>query len=251
MCPRRKVPIIYFPKPLCVGTINVDKSSLTYRRNVGQRLDVPILIWVLRSNVGGVTIVDTGAHATAFTPGAARSQRETEKVIVALSAAGVDPNAVRTVILTHLHYDHAGNCELFPNARLFVQRRELEYARRPLPVHRLVYQSPALALPSERWTVVEGDTEISPGLSVLLTPGHTPGLQAVLLETAKGHVVLASDTVPLGENWRGEPPDMPYVPTGAFIDLCAYDRTMRRLASTGARVVPGHDPAVLSEAWPQ
>lgn len=241
---------MYSIQPVCVGKINVDKSSLTYMRNFGQRMDVPILVWVLRSDLG-VTIVDTGADASAFWPGSPRSQKDTEKVPEALASVGVRPDAVGTVVVTHLHYDHAGNCALFPNARLVVQRRELEYARRPLAVHRRVYQSPALALPEERWTVVEGDIEMGPGLSVLLTPGHTPGLQAVLVETAKGRVVLASDTVPLGDNWRGEPPDTPYIPTAGFVDLYAYDRTMARLADTRARVLPGHDPAVLDEAWPQ
>lgn len=242
----------YTVQPICVGTINVDKSSLTYMRGFGQRLDVPILIWVLRSTAG-VYVVDTGANRSVFRPedAARRRQSESQRPEVALAAAGVDPRNVQTVILTHLHYDHAGNCDLFPNAELVVQRRELEYAREPLPVHRRVYDSPARAFPDDRWTVVDGDLEVGPGLSVLLTPGHTPGLQAVVVETGSGPVVLAADTIPLLENWDGEPPETAHVPISAFVDLRDYYRSLARLEQTNARVIPGHDPAILVEEWPQ
>lgn len=242
----------YSVQPICVGTINADKSTLTYMRGFGQRLDVPILIWVLRS-ASGVVVVDTGAHPSAFRPedAARRRQSESQRLDPALAAAGIDPAEIRTVILTHLHYDHAGNCDRFPNADLIVQRRELEYAHDPLPAHRRVYDSPALALPIDRWTVVDGDHEVASGVSVVLTPGHSPGLQAVVVETVSGRLVLACDTVPLAENWAGAPPDLVRIPTGSFVDLRAVYGSLDRLAEIGARVVPGHDADVLREDWPR
>ena len=237
--------------PLQVGTIRAQKSTLTYMRGFGQRLDVPILLWVLR-DAGHTYLVDTGAHSSVLSrdPSGPRWQLPHQDVDVALGGAGVDPKSVELVVLSHLHYDHAGNCDLFPNAELVVQERELAYARDPLPVHRRVYDSPALRIADSRWRVIDGDTEIRPGITLLLTPGHTCGLQTVCVDTADGLAVIASDTVPLFENWN-RPDGEEALPSGSFIDLPEYYRTLDRLAATGGRILPSHDPALLDEAWPQ
>lgn len=238
--------------PLQVGTIRVEKSTLTYMRGFGQQLDVPILMWVVRDG-NHTYVVDTGAHKSMLgtDDSARRWQASHEVPDVALASVGVDANTVEMVIVTHLHYDHAGNCDLFPNAELVVQRRELEYARSPLPPHRRVYESPALALPDDRWRLVDGSTEIQSGIRLLLTPGHTPGLQAVVIDTVGGRFIIASDTIPLYENWGITNQREERIPTGSFIDLREYYLTLDRLAAVGGQVLPGHDPAVLCEQWPR
>jgi len=244
--------LTYSILPLQVGTIRVQKSTLTFMRGFGEQLNVPILMWIVR-DADHTYVVDTGAHKSVLgiDESARRWQAAHEAPQLALASAGVDANAVEMVIVTHLHYDHAGNCDLFPNAELVVQRRELEYARNPLPPHRRVYDSPALALPDDRWHLVDGSVEIRPGIRLLLTPGHTPGLQAVVVETAGGRTIIASDTIPLYENWGTTNDREQWIPSGSFIDLQEYYLTLDRIAAVGGQVLPGHDPAVLGEQWPR
>jgi glyoxylase-like metal-dependent hydrolase (beta-lactamase superfamily II) len=100
-------------------------------------------------------------------------------------AAGVRPEEIDVLILTHLHGDHASSLHLFPRARVLVQRDELRYAVAPLAPHRWAYESyPPLGLAADRFEVLDGDAEIAEGVSVHLTPGHPPGLQGVAVRTA-------------------------------------------------------------------
>lgn len=238
-------------EPLDVGTLTVRKSSLTHLRGFDQQVPAPIVMWVIRRE-DDIVVVDTGAHDSAFSAGMSyRSQTPAQRPGAALSAAGIDPERVRTVVVSHLHYDHAGNCAMFPNADLVVQRREFEYAHAPLPPHRRVYTSPALELAKDRWSIVDGDVELRAGLRLMLTPGHTPGLQTVVVDTANGPCALASDTVPMFENWAGDATTGERIPTSSFVDLHAYYATLTRLEGTGARVLPSHDPALFAESWPK
>ncbi|HDZ23929.1 MAG TPA: MBL fold metallo-hydrolase, partial [Desulfobacteraceae bacterium] len=87
---------------------------------------------------------------------------------------------------THLHFDHCGNTPKCENAEVIVQAAELEFARRP---HPLFYGSyPTSILPRIRFREVSGDVEVASGIRVVQVPGHTPGAQAVSIETRKGQV---------------------------------------------------------------
>jgi glyoxylase-like metal-dependent hydrolase (beta-lactamase superfamily II) len=241
----------YTIQPLEVGRLTVDRSTLTYMRGFGLPAVVPIIIWVVR-NGSKTYIVDTGAGEPAFTSkhhGPMQQLKEQEPSR-ALRDAGINPDQVTAVIISHLHFDHASNNKLFPRADFLVQRRELQYAANPLPIHARGYEHPKAgfdqpAFDGTRWTLVDGDQVIAPGLTVLLTPGHTPGLQAVLVETASGAVVLASDNVPLYDNWAGDPPLVPHIPSGVHVDLREYFASFAKLERLGGEVVPSHDPRVL------
>jgi N-acyl homoserine lactone hydrolase len=103
---------------------------------------------------------------------------------------------VPIVVNTHLHWDHCSNNDLFPTARVMVQRRELDYAPRPVRWHSLTYEAGLSVEPA--WTrvrhqlhPVDGDVEIAPGVSVVALPGHTPGSQGVLVEGADRRYLIA------------------------------------------------------------
>lgn len=167
-----------------------------------------------------------------------------------LRALGIDPAAVEDVIVTHMHYDHAGNLDLFPKARFHIQDRELRYVtgrhmREPQlrasfaladveGMVRRVYQGRVL--------FHEGDVELAPGLSLHFIGGHTMGLQSVRVLTRRGHVVLASDAAHLYQHLE-ERRAFPIVYNVA--DMLAGHDTLRRLASSERHIVPGHDPLVL------
>lgn len=107
-----------------------------------------------------------------------------------LREIGVMPEDIEIVILIHLHWDHASNNGLFKNATFLVQKKELEYASSPLPVHLKGYEAPQSGMRPHylgvKYTVTSGDYEVVPGVSTILTPGHSPGSQCVAVETEKG-----------------------------------------------------------------
>jgi glyoxylase-like metal-dependent hydrolase (beta-lactamase superfamily II) len=192
-------------------------------------------------------VVDTGfgpAEATARGRELIRSPGE------GLRAIGIDPATVADVIVTHMHYDHAGNLDLFPNATFHIQDREMRYCTGRCMAHghlsgsfapadveamiRRVYQG--------RVVFHDGDAELAPGVSVHFIGGHTMGLQAVRVLTARGHVVLASDAAHLYLHLT-ERRAFPVVYNVADM-LAGHDR-LRRLASSERHIVPGHDPLVM------
>jgi glyoxylase-like metal-dependent hydrolase (beta-lactamase superfamily II) len=167
-----------------------------------------------------------------------------------LAAIGIDAAAVEDVIVTHMHYDHAGNRGLFPKARYHLQDREMAYC-----TGRCMCHAP-LSHPFDAEDVAtmvrrvfdgrvqfhDGDASITPGLSLHLVGGHTNGLQAVRVRTAQGWLVLASDASHLYANMEQSRPFPVVYNVG---DMLEGYRRLYSLADDPALVVPGHDPEVL------
>jgi glyoxylase-like metal-dependent hydrolase (beta-lactamase superfamily II) len=211
--------------------------------------DMPLdyFVWVVRG--GGRTIlVDTG-----FSPevAAARGRQITNPVTEGLAAVGLAPADVRDVIITHLHYDHAGNVDLFDNARFHLQDAEMEYATgRAMCHHQINFAFEAGDIARMVHCVFEGRVrfhdgvdEIAPGITVHRTGGHTKGLQVVRVPTARGWVVLASDASHFYAHME-QRRAFPILYNLAEL-LAGYD-TLRTLASSPRHIVPGHDPLVLA-----
>ena len=158
-------------------------------------------VWAIVGSSGTI-ILDTGFDAAM---GRKRQRELTKPVGEGLEAIGVDPAAVETVIVSHMHYDHVGNYELFPRARYHLQDREMAYATGRCMCHA------ALRLPFEADDVVamvrkvfsgrvvfhDGEDEIVPGVTVHHIGGHSKGLQSVRVKTRRGYVVLAADAAHL------------------------------------------------------
>lgn len=237
--------------PLNVGTIpGFDMSLCTLRLNQGVKIDIPCLAWLVTDGDTSV-LVDTGPCSPEWSsryhrPLTKTPEQETSR---ALALVGIDAAQIERVILTHLHWDHCFNLECFPRAAFYVQKRELAYAVAPLAADRAAYEVgiPGVVAPwqgvADRIEVLEGEQEILPGISVLPLPGHTPGAQGVVVKTADGPWIIAGDAVPLYENWGdGQRP----IPNGIYQDLFAYEATLARLVPFGQRLLPGHDPRVLT-----
>ena len=112
-------------RPLHVGTVGRDKAIFTYLRNMGVRIEVPVLAWYVEGN-GRRILVDTGGHDPNEVQMHAPYRREpAQDPVTALAAIGIAPAEIDTIILTHLHWDHAGGIKLFPNAKIFVRRDAL------------------------------------------------------------------------------------------------------------------------------
>ncbi|MGE0714868.1 MAG: N-acyl homoserine lactonase family protein [Alphaproteobacteria bacterium] len=167
-----------------------------------------------------------------------------------LARIGVVAGEVEDVIITHMHWDHVGNVDLFPKARIHVQDKEMQYATGRYMTHpamRHAYElahvlSMVTAVYGDRVVFHDGDVELAPGLSVHFIGGHTMGLQSVRVWTRRGWVVLASDASHLYPNMElGRP--FPIVFNVG--DMLEGHKKLRRLASSDKHVIPGHDPLVM------
>lgn len=186
----------------------------------------------------------------------------------ALAAEGLAPGDIDHVVLTHLHFDHADNLTLFPDACIVVQRDELFHAIDSVPSQRIYYWRESVTeILARRRSVgarlVDGDTDLLPGFRLIKTPGHTPGMQIPIVTTAKGTVALVSD---LGDHYRywfpadaraTEKP-MRFL-SGDFLtgnirsesERC-WQASMRRCFDEADIVVPAHDfriPMRIPEQW--
>ncbi len=169
-----------------------------------------------------------------------------------LSEVGIKASAVSDVILTHLHYDHAGNYHKFPNANFHLQDKEMEYATGRF----MGYKKAAHSFDMDdvtglvrmnfagRMQFHDGESELAPGISVHRLGGHTPGMQCVRVNTARGVVVLASDTSHFYENFMNY---RPYVNVVNQTEMLDGYRSLRRLADSLEHIVPGHDPLVMKK----
>lgn len=122
----------------------------------------------------------------------------------ALAAHGLRPEDIHFVIPTHLHFDHAHNLDLFPNACVILQRDELFHAIDPVPTQRIFYRRDTILELIQRkrpkqLRLIEGDLQFAPGLLLLKLPAHTPGMHVPIVTTARGRVALVSD---LGDHYR-------------------------------------------------
>lgn len=202
-------------------------------------------VWVIQHGQRTV-LVDTGFNAQA----ARERKREFLRCpISSLQSLGIEPAQVNDVILTHLHYDHAGNVDLLPNARFHLQESELQYSvsrymgYKPLRHSYCVHDVKNLVdgLYQDRLVFYSGDAPMAPGIELLHIGGHTQGLQAVRVHTARGWVVLASDASHYYDNMDDDSPFPVVHDIGAMLE--GY-RKLHRFASSPAHIVPGHDPLV-------
>ena len=155
----------------------------------------------------------------------------------ALAELDMTPADISLVINTHLHFDHCGQNAVFRHAPFFVQRAELDRARREAPE-----LSGWFDFMNARFELLDGDAEVLPGLSVIATPGHTAGHQSVLVssmnrdgEEGAAADVLIGDAAYTPRQYRD--PDRPDLPPGQASDRASWQRSLGRLRSLpGARV---------------
>lgn len=214
-----------------------------------ENMPLDYYVWLLRAPGGHEIVVDTGFDAET----AARRKRTLARTVpAALASLGCDAATVRDVVITHLHYDHAGSIAAFPNARLHIQDREMAFAtgrhmcagaiRFPFEAAHVIDM--VRALYADRVVFHDGDDELAPGCTVHRVGGHSDGLQVVRIETARGPLVIASDALHF---WANEARGNPFPIVFDVGAMTQGWRIARRLAGGDiGRVIPGHDPLVLS-----
>lgn len=211
-------------------------------------MPLDFFIWVaLDRQSGRCVVVDTGFNTSS---GRRRNRVQECSPAAILNALHLDIADVGDVIITHLHYDHAGNFADFPAARFHLQPAEIAYATGPCMDHGHAshfYEPDDLsaavhAIYASRLHFCADNEDLAPGLSVHLIGGHTAGLQVVRVNTARGAVVLASDAAHFYANKALRNPFPAIHDLDAM--LIGYDR-LDALAQSPEHVIPGHDPEVL------
>lgn len=215
--------------------------------NPDAEMSMDYYIWAIRNDERTV-IVDTG-----FDHGEGKRRGRTVERLpaAALASLGINATLVEDVIITHLHYDHAGTLSHFPSAKFHIQEQEMRFATGKWMLdnaERVAYTADHVAelvyrLFEKRVVFHDGDGEVAPGITVHCMPGHTMGVQAVRVKTKRGWVLLASDSSHYYEHWVKRIPFSICWHDGDL--LASYDR-FEGLADSEDHVIPGHDPIVRS-----
>lgn len=242
--------------PIKVGMLlNAEKSYFSYGRGCGTKMDLPVIMYLVKGE-DTCLLVDTGCSDEEWAKAHHNPILRTPEMepTNALRALGVEPEDVTVIVNTHLHWDHCFNNDKFPNAKIYVQRKEMQFAISPLPPQFVYYEPhqcgmiPPWIRALDRIVAVDGDYQLADGIDLIFTPGHTPGFQSVLINTAKGAYLIASDTVGLLENWDLLSADGLPHPSGIHIDLSEYYRSLKRMKKICDFVLPGHDPKAFDHS---
>jgi glyoxylase-like metal-dependent hydrolase (beta-lactamase superfamily II) len=202
--------------------------------------------WVLVRD-GKAIVIDTGmAQAKA----ARKGHEFLANPVDLLKRLNIDPLNVETVIMTHLHYDHAGNTDAFPSARFLLQTEEMTYVTGPYmakPWFRHAYDVDEIQqfvgyLHAGRLELHGRDHVVADGVSVHWVGGHTAGQEVVRVLTKRGWIVLASDALHYQEELEN---GTPFAVAFNISDMLAAHDRIRELADSDDHVVAGHDPIVM------
>ena len=220
-----------------------------------RRMDIALMVWMIRApnGAGGRTVLmDAGFYRDKFMT--RWKPVDYVRPSVAVERLGIRPEQVTDIIVSHVHWDHLDGADLFPNARIWIQRAEYEYyvdsAGRPKQstIDSLDARMLADLRAAGRVHLVDGDSaEVMPGIRVFTGGKHTFASQYATVATASGTIVLASDNAYLYENLDRK---RPIAQTLDSLSNLAAQARMLRLAGDIRRVVPGHDPTVFTK-FPQ
>lgn len=223
-------------------------AALIAGADTSRRLDIAMMVWLLKGSDGRNVLVDAGFHRDDFV--SRWKPKDFLPPSEAVARAGVTADKITDVIITHIHWDHLDGIDLFPNARVWIQREEFEHHLDSAGTvkDRAIDAGDAKILAAlarqGRVMLVNGDNqEIIPGIRVYTGGKHTYQSQFATAQTSSGTVVLASDNMYLYENLAAH---RPIAQTLDSLSNLRAQQRMTTLASDPRLIVPGHDPEVFS-----
>ena len=223
-------------------------AGLIAGADTSRRLDATLMVWLLKGPQGRTVLVDAGFKRADLI--ARWKPIDYLRPDSAVARAGISADQVTDIIVSHIHWDHFDGADLFPKARIWIQREEVEHHidSGGAVLNRAIDAPDAAMLQTLRTAgrlqLVDGDArEIIPGITVYTGGKHTYQSQYAGVHTADGTVVIASDNMYLYENLDRQ------VPIAQTLDAAsnlAAQRRMTTIASSPRLIVPGHDPAVFT-----
>ena len=236
--------------PMITGFEVLDKTVSTHNVGKGTIMREPIMVYLLQTDQGWV-LIDAGSNpelirdpdlrARYYGSGQPPDLDPERDLLRQMASIGVRPADVALVVITHLHCDHAGNLRHFIHAPVLVQRAEHAYGYSAAATPQEGYFDIDYRDIGARWQMLDGDHQVTAGLTLLSTPGHTSGHMSVLVDLLEGGpILLAIDAGDLIENLVEE------IAPGGHVDLEQALASLRRCKAValdrGGRLFPGHDP---------
>jgi glyoxylase-like metal-dependent hydrolase (beta-lactamase superfamily II) len=226
--------------PLHLGTIVRDNSNMMYMKDCGKKISIPLLAWLVKDGNTNL-LVDTGGTDPDGKRYMPYTREPDQDMSSQLAKHDLVPDDISYVIMTHLHWDHAGNNQLFSKATFFVQKRELQYAAAPLKIHESAYDYGLVF--KTKYEVLNGDCTLFDGISLITTPGHSPGSQSAIINTRQGNYIIVGDLIGLYACYETDP----MIVNGLHTNLFEYYDSLNKVKALGAKILPGHDPKVLEQ----
>lgn len=233
-------------------------ADLVLGADTSRRADLAFIVWVLKPvgetgrGDGHVVLFDAGFYRDEFL----RQWKPFDfvKPSVTVGRVGVRPEDVTDVVISHIHWDHVDGADLFPHARVWLQRAEYDHyvGADGMPRARGIDTVDAEMLVrirrDGRLRLIDGDDQsVVPGITAYTGGRHTYASEYITVRTPHGRVVLASDNVYMYENLTKH---VPIAATFARADSGSNRRAqdrMRTLASDPRFILPGHDPAIFEK----
>lgn len=242
--------------PLNLGRVTqVERSGQQYLTGYGEKIDAQMIAWLIRTP-RRIILFDAGPGPPRLVKdlvGRELVQTDNETLESALHQHGLNQGDIDTLVLSHLHWDHSMGILVgdWTSMEILVQRAELQYAAAPFSSHMAAFSPEVTSLlienlfsGSSNVRVMDGDFELDSSVSIIHTPGHTPGLQCAIVRGKQQRYVIASDNVPLLSSIQSVPPSG-WTPPGIHVSLDAWTASITRLVRPGDVVLPSHDPEVL------
>jgi N-acyl homoserine lactone hydrolase len=227
----------YTIHPLVVGVNETDQGIMTYLRDYGKRIWLPIYVFYIKGGEKNI-LVDTGLEEFVVPEEVGQTYGfDVLEFEDALATVGLKPEDIDVIIHTHLHNDHCENDYKCVNADVYVQKDEYEFFKHPHPVDHRYYSD---ILDDVKVIEVEGDSSIFDGIDVIYTPGHTVGGQSVAIRTSEGKAIITGFCC----NDKNFPTTGPAISPGVHINVMeAYD-SAQKIKAMADILIPLHDLSI-------
>ncbi len=227
----------YTIHPLVVGANETDQGVMTYLKGYGRRIWIPIYVFYVEGGEKKI-LVDTGLEQFVVPPEVGEQHGvEILEFEDALATVGLEPEDIDIIVHTHLHNDHCENDYKCTNAKVYVQKVEMAFFENPHPIDHRYYPD---LLDDVEVVTVEGEAEITDGIQVVPSPGHTPGTQSVLIRTSQGKAGITGFCC----NQENFPDKGPAVTPGVHTDALAAYESIQRFREMADILLPLHDFSV-------
>jgi len=227
----------YTIHPLVVGINETDQGIMTYLRDYGRRIHLPIYVFYLAGGDQHI-LIDSGLEQFVVPPGAEEAlgfpALEFEEALATLELV---PGDIDLIIHTHLHNDHCENDYKCSQATIVTQKSEYEFMLQPHPIDHRYYPD---ILEGLNVVQVDGDANIAEGIDVIFSPGHSVGGQSVAVNTARGKAVITGFCC----NDKNFPSTGPAIAPGVHINVIDAYESIQKIKATADILIPLHDPGI-------